>query len=360
MDCPAGPDACLPGHVFPAVDWSSRRLQISVVSPEKNHRRFIWDSLHQIKAWVINFFHRSDHILSPYLPSSSTVALSSPLMPVSENETALSRGQVPTYMRRQLNDLLAVMLQPNASCNRNSILLTTLNDEDICLHIHRHRRRHRKMVTSLFNMMHNHFTSYDMVMRPTVLFRNPPMANPVDELTSYNFYHYSGFWPDQFTEICENLILIPDVVICERTRCSAKKKLALFLLLWQWNKADTWDNVTGLLHCGRCWCIQIYQKMFSLLKRHYRRCVQVLDFQQIIPLFSKWSDQIAWHSGARLLCNASNITKRTVKLALFTITLGFAGLFIQSFHMYPGAWKSLQSFTRCSSTYCCWVLIFSK
>jgi hypothetical protein len=178
------------------------------------------------------------------------------------------------------------------------MLLSSLDDEDICHHIHCHRRRHREMVTSLFNMLHNHYTSYDMVMRPTVLFRNPPMANPVDELTSYNFYHFSGFWPDQFTEICENLMLIPDVIICERTRCSARKDLALFLLLRRWNKADTWDDVAGLLRRGRCWCIQIYRKFFSLLKRHYRRCVQVLDYRQIIPLFSEWSDAIAWHSGA--------------------------------------------------------------
>jgi hypothetical protein len=54
------------------------------------------------------------------------------------------------------------------------------------------------------------------------------MANPMDKLTSYNFYHYSCFWPDQFPEICKNLILIPDVVICERKRCSARKELALF------------------------------------------------------------------------------------------------------------------------------------
>jgi hypothetical protein len=214
-------------------------------------------------------------------------------MPASENETALSRGRAPTYMRHQLVDLLAVMLQSNSFRNRNYMLLSSLNDEDICHHIHRCRKRHCKMVTSLFNMLHNHYTSHDMVMRPTVLFRNPPMANLVDELTSYNFYHFSGFWPDQFTKICENLILIPDVIICERTRCSTRKDLALFLLLRRRNKADTWDNVVGLLRRGRCWCIQIYRKFFSLLKRHYRRCVQVLDYRRIIPLF--WNGQMQLH-----------------------------------------------------------------
>ncbi len=166
---------------------------------------------------------------------------------------------MPTYLRRQLIDLLAVMLQSNASRNR-------------------HRSRHRMINSSLFMVMHNHYTSYDMVMRLMVLFRNPPMANPMEELTSYNFYHYYGFWPDQFIEICNNLILIPNVVIFDHTRCSARKKLALLLLLWQWNKADTWEDVAFLPRHGCFWCIQIHRKIVSLLKRHYKICVQVLDY----------------------------------------------------------------------------------
>jgi hypothetical protein len=88
------------------------------------------------------------------------------------------------------------------------------------------------MISSLFVVMHNHYTSYDMVVRPTVLFRDPPMANPIEELTPYHFYQNSGFWPDQFLEIPQNLLLIPDVIVCDRTRCSARKELALFVLLW--------------------------------------------------------------------------------------------------------------------------------
>ena len=91
-------------------------------------------------------------------------------MPVSENETALSRGRVPTYMRRQLNDLMAVLLRSNSSRLRVATLTFFLFDEDILVHLHRRRRRHRDIISSLFMVMQNHYTSYDMVVRPTVLF----------------------------------------------------------------------------------------------------------------------------------------------------------------------------------------------
>lgn len=115
-------------------------------------------------------------------------------MPVSENETALSRGRVPTYMRRQLNDLMAVLLRTNSSRLQVATLTFFLFDEDILVHLHRRRRRHRDMISSLFMVMQNHYTSYDMVVRPTVLFRDPPIVNPIEELTPYRFYQNSGFW----------------------------------------------------------------------------------------------------------------------------------------------------------------------
>jgi hypothetical protein len=43
------------------------------------------------------------------------------------------------------------------------------------------------MVSSLFIVMHNHYTNCDMDVRSAVLFRDPPMAKPVQELASYIF-----------------------------------------------------------------------------------------------------------------------------------------------------------------------------
>lgn len=109
-----------------------------------------------------------------------------------------------------------------------------------------------------------------MVIRSTLLFRNPPMANPVEELTSYNFYQSSGFWPDQFTEISENLILIPNDIVCDRTKCSARKELALFLMLQQWNKADNWEDVSFFFYVAViAGIIQLPKHVFLVEKALY-------------------------------------------------------------------------------------------
>jgi hypothetical protein len=70
-----------------------------------------------------------------------------------------------------------------------------------------------------------------------------------------------------------------------------------FLLLRRWNKADTWDEVSRVLQRGRVWCIKIYWALFRLLALHYRRCVQVIDYQGIIPLLEEWSDEMVHYSG---------------------------------------------------------------
>jgi hypothetical protein len=42
---------------------------------------------------------------------------------------------------------------------------------------HYNRRRHRQMVSDLMRMLYYHQTSYDMVLRPTTLFGEPPVVN---------------------------------------------------------------------------------------------------------------------------------------------------------------------------------------
>ena len=49
-----------------------------------------------------------------------------------------------------------------------------------------------------------------MFVRPTILFQDPPLQNPVEEIPSATFYQVTGFWPAQIEEIMENLTLIPD------------------------------------------------------------------------------------------------------------------------------------------------------
>jgi hypothetical protein len=89
------------------------------------------------------------------------------------------------------------------------------------------------------SMLYYHQTSYDMVLRPTTLFREPPVVNPLQEYSSHRFYQLSGFWPDQLIEVADNLLLLPDIMACDRTHCSVSKTLALFVMLRRWQKADT-------------------------------------------------------------------------------------------------------------------------
>ena len=153
------------------------------------------------------------------------------------------------------------------------------------------------MLSDLMNMFYFHQTSYDMVLRPTTLFREPPVVNPLQEYSSHRFYQLCGFWSDQFTEVIDNLLLIPDIIVCDRSRCSTSKTLALFIMLRRWQKADTWDDVAHEVRRGRVWCINIYRKIFSLLSLHYRRLVQVLDYRRIIPLLADWSDELVYNTG---------------------------------------------------------------
>jgi hypothetical protein len=51
------------------------------------------------------------------------------------------------------------------------------------------------LLNSLFNAVYHHYYSYDMNIRPTILFGDPPMANPVEELPAATFVQLTGFWP---------------------------------------------------------------------------------------------------------------------------------------------------------------------
>jgi hypothetical protein len=89
-----------------------------------------------------------------------------------------------------------------------------------------------------------------MSVRPTVLFQEHPVRDPVNDFPASDFYELSGFWPGQFTEIVDNLSLIPDRVVCAETRCVATKHVAIFLMLRRWWKADKWEDVSRVLHHG--------------------------------------------------------------------------------------------------------------
>ena len=50
----------------------------------------------------------------------------------------------------------------------------------------------------------------------------------LNELTSHNFYHSSGFWSDQFHEIANEIAL--DKIMREKDGHCCDKKVAFFLM----------------------------------------------------------------------------------------------------------------------------------
>jgi hypothetical protein len=82
-----------------------------------------------------------------------------------------------------------------------------------------------------------------MVVWPTTLFEGSLVQNPVDEFSSYGFDQECGIWPFQLLEVIDNLILLPDNIVCHRPRVRATKSLAFFLMLCRWKKADKWEDV---------------------------------------------------------------------------------------------------------------------
>jgi hypothetical protein len=108
--------------------------------------------------------------------------------------------------------------------------------------------------------------------------------NIYEQFSSHRFYELTGFWPVQVQEVCPNLTLIGDTSVCQSTRCSAPKELALFMLLCHRHIVGTWELVATNMQHQRGWCIQIYLAMFQQLNNLYHECVWVLDFRRIVPL----------------------------------------------------------------------------
>ena len=110
-------------------------------------------------------------------------------MPVSQVETALSRGRLPSYLCHRVHDhihmLLSQMGRRGHTMTRMSILyLMRLLSPWLIhqFHIRNSQQSSSLLLNSLFNAVYHHYYSYGMNIRPTILFGDPPMVNPVEEL----------------------------------------------------------------------------------------------------------------------------------------------------------------------------------
>jgi hypothetical protein len=57
------------------------------------------------------------------------------------------------------------------------------------------------------------------------------MENPVEKLPAATFFQLSGFWPEKFEEVINNLLVLPDTIVCAATRSTSSNQLVFLLLL---------------------------------------------------------------------------------------------------------------------------------
>jgi hypothetical protein len=57
------------------------------------------------------------------------------------------------------------------------------------------------------------------------------MENPVEKLPAATFFQLSGFWPEKFEEVINNLLVLPDTIVCAATRSTSFNQLVFLLLL---------------------------------------------------------------------------------------------------------------------------------
>ncbi len=219
-------------------------------------------------------------------------------MPVTQDETALSREHIPSHLHHLLQQIRCMF--PNAQGRRLQLnahlsLISPWLLGSLLLYCH--PKSTARELYSPFASLYQHYYSFDMFIRLTILFNEQPMEDPMNELPPTEFYELSGFWPYQFWEIVDNLHLIPRRITCSVTHCVASMDVAVFMMLRRWRKADKWEDVSRVVQWGRVWCIKIYRELFSLLIQHYRWLVQVLDYRRIIPLLEEWRDSMVMYTG---------------------------------------------------------------
>jgi len=152
-------------------------------------------------------------------------------MPVSENESAKTRGRVPSYLRRQMSQFMSLLLcRRQNSAEAQHILLQSngsFSSFQIAFFSRYSCHYQWQLLCDMMFLLYYHYISCDMVNRPVTLFQQQPVENPLEEFSCHHFHQLCGFWPDQFEEVSNNLLRIS----CNRTRHSAMKSLALFVLL---------------------------------------------------------------------------------------------------------------------------------
>jgi hypothetical protein len=191
----------------------------------------------------------------------------------SEEDSAFSRGRIPAHEVGAVMEMSSILLKAKTGAARHCAHLIFYGcDPDVqqsTVHI---------VCRSDMEMIRNHFMSYNKFSRPYIFFDQPRVDDPTIHFSSFIYCQFTGFWPEQIEEICQELVLLLDIIKCPSTGCHATKHLALFLLLRRWHIVGSWESVSYDLHQQCSWCIQVYHATLWLLAASYQKCIRILDY----------------------------------------------------------------------------------
>jgi hypothetical protein len=165
---------------------------------------------------------------------------------VSELHSAFDRGRVPAHEIRQVMETSLMLLLAKARAGRHQFVAFQLG-------FHTEKENLHVAARSYTDMISEHYMSYDRFSRPYVNYELPKVVSPSEQFTKYMYYQMAGFWPEQDVEISWELTLIPDVIRCRRSGCTATKELAIFLPLRRWHIAGKWEAVSKDMRQHRTW-----------------------------------------------------------------------------------------------------------
>ena len=162
---------------------------------------------------------------------------------VSEEDSALDHGRIPAHEFRETMVVSFLLLQAKARLSRHHFLMFDIGFE-ASFDFFTQQSTLPIAARSYISMISNHYMSYDRFSRPYKFYELPQVENPHTQFSSHAYYEMTGFWPEQLAVLNQELTLIPDVIRCRRTGCSATKDLALFLLLRRWHMPGNWSSVS--------------------------------------------------------------------------------------------------------------------
>jgi hypothetical protein len=132
---------------------------------------------------------------------------------VSELDCAFHRGRIPAHLLRDVFKIRLILHLNKASGSRHWYHMLEL--------VFFFQQSSGTIAANIYNnMICCHFMTYGKFSRPFVYYELPKVVTP-DNFSKYMYYQMTGFWPEQITEISNELSLIPAAIKCRRTGCYA-------------------------------------------------------------------------------------------------------------------------------------------